>query len=107
MKREELVEEIIRNARKDRQRLEAVADGLLEGSKTFLSADDEGEINTEVAAAFAEEVSKVSDSLTRINHELVEIVKADRKSAAAVPDRLDPSTVDEAYEEISPEEQPN
>lgn len=107
MKKEELIAEILENARKDRKRLEAVADGLLEGSKTFLSEDDEGEINTEVAAAFAEEVAKVSEVLTRINHELVELVKVDKTVDRLVPTQLKPSEVDEVYDSIQPEEQAN
>lgn len=100
--------EIISNARRDRKRLEAVADGLLEGSRASADPDSpEGEINTEVAAAFAEEIAKISDSLTRTNQQLVELLKADRKSAAAAPTRLDSADVEDALDQIQPEEQPN
>jgi phosphoserine phosphatase len=102
--KEELLNEIIANSRRDRKRLEAAMDGLLNASDRFNQSEEvEQEVNTEVAAAFAEQIAKLGDSLTRVNHELVEIIKADKK-AAIVPDKLDPSDVNDVYDEIQPEE---
>jgi phosphoserine phosphatase len=102
--KEELLNEIIANSRRDRKRLEAAMDGLLNASERFNQSEEvEQEVNTEVAAAFAEQIAKLGDSLTRVNHELVEIIKADKK-AAIVPDKLDPSDVADVYDEIQPEE---
>lgn len=102
--KEDLLNEIIANSRRDRKRLEAAMDGLLNLSTKFSQEEEvDQEVNTEVAAAFAEQIAKLGDSLTRVNHELVEIVKADKKSATP-SDRLNPSDVADVYDEIQPEE---
>lgn len=82
-----LVDEIIENARNDRKRLEAVANGLTRGFDRFGdTAEEEGQpTDPEVAAAFAEEIAKISDSLTRVNQQLVELVKVDAKRSAVDP----------------------
>jgi ubiquinone biosynthesis protein UbiJ len=112
--KEELIEEIISNARRDRKRLEAVADGLTQkfqniGEVATMGEGDEAVLDPEVAAAFSEEITKVSEALCRVNHELVELVKIDSKKAPALaePTKLSPEELQSAYEEIHPEEQPN
>lgn len=82
-----LVDEIIENARNDRRRLEAVADGLTRGfDRTGDIAEDENQaLDPEVSAAFAEEIAKVSDSLTRVNQQLVELVKIDARKSSVDP----------------------
>lgn len=80
----DLIEEVIENARKDRARLEKVADALLTVSADQPEAPAQGEEKIAQAAASAavsEELSKVTDSLTKINQQLVELVKHQRKSA--------------------------
>lgn len=79
-----LVDEIIENARKDRRRLEAVADGLTHGFDQLgaNTGDDEEALDPEVSAAFAEEIAKIADSLTKVNQQLVELVKIDVKASA-------------------------
>jgi hypothetical protein len=75
-----LVEEIIENARSDRKRLEAVANGLTHGFGQLGDSEGDGEaLDPEVSAAFAEEIAKVTDSLSKINQQLVELVKIDIK----------------------------
>ena len=90
-----LVDEIIENARSDRRRLEAVANGLTQGFKRLGdSTETEGEgLDPEVSAAFAEEIAKVSDSLTKCNQQLVELVKIDAKKSATSEDNK-PATKD-------------
>lgn len=79
-----LVDEIIENARKDRKRLESVANGLTHGFGRFGdTSNEEGEpLDPEVSAAFAEEIAKIADSLTKVNQQLVELVKIDAKATA-------------------------
>jgi len=75
-----LVDEIIENARADRKRLEAVANGLTHGFGQLGDSEGDGEaLDPEVSAAFAEEIAKVTDSLSKINQQLVELVKIDVK----------------------------
>lgn len=108
--KEELIDEIINNARRDRKRLEAVADGLANGfARVPTSGEDEidDHFDSEVAAAFAEEISKISDSLSKVNQQLVEIVKSERKNSVpddASPKKLTPDQIDGVYDEINPQE---
>jgi hypothetical protein len=97
-----LVDEVIENARRDRKRLEAVADGLTHG---FDSKDDSEELDPEVSAAFAEEIAKISDSLTKVNQQLVELIKVDAKknppADAAKPEKLSKQDKEDLYDELS------
>lgn len=108
-----LIEEVIENARRDRKRLEAVADGLTNGfGQLGDNVTGEGEpLDPEVSAAFAEEIAKVSDSLSKIQQQLVEIVKIDAKRELEKPQR-DPSKLsqlekEELYEELQGSEDMN
>lgn len=107
-KKEALIDEIIENARRDRKRLEMVADGLINDFKKITDDSSEEEIEQgvpeEFASAYAEEISKISDSLSRVNQQLVEIVKADRKSNPTAPDKLGKDDLEEALDEIQPQE---
>ena len=106
-----LVDEIIENARNDRKRLEAVADGLTRGfDRTGDIAEDENQaLDPEVSAAFAEEIAKVSDSLTRVNQQLVELVKIDAKKSAVDPNNkpvtkgnpISKKDAEDIYDELS------
>jgi hypothetical protein len=77
---EGLVSEIVENARSDRARLTKVADKLGELMSSPLVSD--GEAEPEVALTISEEMSRVTDSLTRVNQQLVELVKARLKPRA-------------------------
>lgn len=82
----DLIDEVIENARRDRARLERVADALLTVSADTEEAPAEGEekiANAAASAAVSEELSKVTDSLTKINQQLVELVKHQRRNQAA------------------------
>jgi len=109
-KSKSLVDEIIANARSDRKRLEAVANGLTHGFGEFTdNANEEGGMDPEVSAAFAEEISKVSDSLSKINSQLIELVKLEFKGAATDPKTGEPPKMtkaekEELYEELAGEE---
>ena len=77
-----LVDEIVENARRDRRRLEAVAEGLTNGFGTLGDSNGDeagGTLDPEVSAAFAEELAKVTDSLSKINQQLIELVKVESK----------------------------
>lgn len=103
--KENLIEEIIANARRDRRRLEEVADGLMHGFSSSPIDEESDDVNPEVAAAFAEEIAKISDSLTKTNQQLVELVKIESKKEPAEKQiSLDKKQVDEVYEEIQPQE---
>ena len=105
--KDELTDEIIANARRDRKRLEKVADGLVFGFDRLSTAgsEDEEQLDSEASASFAEEISSITDSLSKINHELVELVKLDKKSApSADPVKLGKHELDEVYNDIHPEE---
>jgi hypothetical protein len=76
----DLRKEIIENARKDRTRLEEVAESLLSlAHKEGALAAVDPEMTGEAAAAVSEELSRVTDSLTKINAGLIELVKVDAK----------------------------
>ena len=105
--RETLTQEIIGNARRDRKRLEAVADGLTRRYDDLKAIDEDrpsDTIDPEVAAAFAEEIAKLSDSLTRVNQQLVELVKVENRRAPAADDKLDSKQTQEIFDEIQPQE---
>jgi hypothetical protein len=105
--KENLTEEIISNARRDRKRLEAVADGLVQGFARVPSPEEQGdpnEFDPEIAAAFAEEIAKIGDSLTRVNQQLVELVKIETKRFVPAPSKLGKEDVEEVYDEIQPQE---
>ena len=104
--KESLVDEIIENARKDRKRLESVAKGLT-GGLFNLGSEDDGTVDEETAAAFAEEISKISDSLTKINQGLIELVKMDAKKAVAQPDptKLSEADKESLYDEVDEKDQ--
>lgn len=101
-----LADEIINNARKDRKRLEAIADGLTNGFGQFGDvAHVEGEpMDPEVSAAFAEEVAKVTDSLSKVDQRLLEVMKFEFKEAVTpVDDKPKKMTKEEKealYEEM-------
>lgn len=105
--KEALTDEIITNARRDRKRLEAVADGLVNGfAKVPVEGDDQNEFDPEVAAAFAEEIAKIGDSLTKVNQQLVELVKIEHKNVPPVVDvsKLSTKDVKDVYDQIQPQE---
>jgi len=108
MTKEGLIEEIIANARRDRIRLEACADGLTHGFDRMNAAteDEQERLDPEVAAAFAEEIAGVSEALTNINKQLVELVKLETKNAPVAEDpmKLSRAQTDEVYDEIQPQE---
>lgn len=111
--KQSLTEEIIENARNDRKRLEAVAEGLTHGFGQFQdnSSEDGGGLDPEVSAAFAEEIAKVTDSLSKINQQLVELVKIDAKKEADKPTK-DPAKMSKdekeaLYEELQTQEELN
>jgi hypothetical protein len=99
---EQLREEIVENSRKDRERLEQVADGLLKlTQKEREIAQDEAasELPMEAAAAVSEELSKITDSLSKINAGLIELVKIDAKSSVDPKARVEKQR-DTIYDEI-------
>jgi hypothetical protein len=106
--KETLTEEIISNARRDRKRLEAVADGLVNGFAKVPdeTSGEEVEFDPEIAAAFAEEIAKIGDSLTKVNQQLVELVKIEQKNAppAENPVKLGAKDVESVYDSIQPQE---
>ena len=82
---EDLQSEIVKNAREDRQRLVQIADGLksLAEKKTD---EGSGELDPEVAMMLSDQLSKVSDSLVKINQQLVELVRIDTRKIPSPQD---------------------
>lgn len=80
-KAEELQKEIIDNARADRARLVDVADGLVKmmGKAKQGNDDQDTRIDPEVAMALSDQLSSVTDSLTKVNQQLVELVRIDTR----------------------------
>ena len=107
--REELTDEIVKNARRDRKRLELVADGLARGfqgssDETDVEDEESNQPDAEVMAGYAEEMSTISEALTRINHELVELVKLEKKSERLQDtDKLPQDELESVLDEIQPE----
>ncbi len=106
--KESLTEEIIANARRDRKRLELVADSLIQKYNDIKEEIEQHEgvaLDPETAAAFAEEISKLSDSLTKVNQQLVELVKIEhRRVPPEEPTKLGKQEVEEVFNEIQPQE---
>ncbi len=107
--REILTEEIIANARRDRKRLEAVANSLTtrydEIKAEMGKREEESPLIPEVSAAFAEDIARLSDSLTRVNQQLVELVKIEhRRSPPEEQEKLGQGDVERVYDEIQPQE---
>lgn len=110
--REKLTDMIVADARRDRKRLETVADGLATGFKSLANGGEDGEsedgLDSDVVTAYAEEIAAISDSLSKITHELVELVKLEKKGERDIPaGKLNPQELEDAFNEIQPEEQPN
>ena len=104
-----MTEEIISNARRDRARLEAAADGLTHGFSKTATMDEDEPLDPDVAAAFAEELTGLSEALTNVNKSLVELVKLEVKNApvAEDPSKLSKEQIDDVFEEIQPQEKMN
>lgn len=106
--KDNLIEEIIANTRRDRIRLEACADGLTKGFGRMNAAteDEQEQLDPEVAAAFAEEIARISEALTNSNKQLVELVKLETKAAPELPDpdKLSKSDLESVYNTIKPQE---
>lgn len=98
---------MIANARRDRARLEKVADALLTVSDDTEEAPAVGEekiANAAASAAVSEELSKVTDSLTKINQQLVELVKHERKQRQNDEDKkMDTSDKEDVYQRLEGE----
>ena len=75
--KESLIEEIVHNARRDRVRLESAISGLIKNLNEVSETSEDSD--PEVSAAFAEEISKVTDSLSKVDQRLVELVKLETK----------------------------
>lgn len=105
--KKELYEEVIENARRDRARLEKVADALLTVSADTEEAPAEGEekiANAAASAAVSEELSKVTDSLTKINQGLIELVKYQRKTQAQEDEkRMETTDKEDVYARLEKE----
>jgi hypothetical protein len=103
---EQLIEEIVNNARDDRERLIACADGLRKfAEKGGVGSGGDGEgMDPEVALALSEQIAKVSDSLTKINQQLVTLVQIDSKKKAdgdvAGDGKLSKKDKEEVYAEL-------
>lgn len=78
---DQLVEEIVNNARDDRERLILCAEGLRKfAEKGGAESEGDGEgMDPDVALALSEQIAKISDSLTKINQQLVMLVQIDSK----------------------------
>jgi hypothetical protein len=74
-----LVEEILENARKDRIRIENLLEKMLKVSSVPGVEDDLAQV------AVAEQVADLTDSLTKMNQQLVELVKVQSKNKEEEP----------------------
>lgn len=102
---DQLVEEIVENARDDRERLIACAEGLRKfAEKGGAESEGTGEgMDPEVALALSEQIAKISDSLTKINQQLVSLVQIDSKKKegdVAGDGRLSKKDKEAVYEEL-------
>lgn len=90
-KTEDLFQEILGNIRKDRVSVEKMRDRLLYGIGA-----DEGEGPQITVGEIAENVAKLSDVLTKMNSQLVELTKLSSKSDKSE----DVMTSDDLYDAI-------
>lgn len=72
--KKDLVEEIKENARKDRQRLEKLCDDILKLTENAELMAQEG-----TSVVLAEHLTRATDSLTKVNSQLVELAKLQTK----------------------------
>lgn len=90
---EQLFQEILTNARRDRKTIETVQDDLIKAVKSVQVQED-----GLTMMAIAEQLAKLADSLTRTNAALVEISKVQAKNG---PPPEDPKeNADSIYDEI-------
>jgi vacuolar-type H+-ATPase subunit I/STV1 len=106
-KPEELQQEIVENARSDRKRLVQIADGLKKfADRGQVQAEGDGEgMDPEVALALSEQVAKVSDSLTKINQQLVELVRINARRIPSAEEiaKFNAKEKDSVYDEMEAE----
>jgi uncharacterized protein YoxC len=57
-------------------------------------------LDPEVSAAFAEEIAKVTDSLSKVNQQLVELVKIDAKKTLEMEKKPSGAAKNKAMDEI-------
>lgn len=76
---EKLIQEIVSNSREDRGRLVEVANSLKSMLNEVKGRAPDDDLQPDVALNISEEMSRISDSLTKINQQLVELVKLDKK----------------------------
>ena len=74
VKKDDLIREALENARRDRQSVEKVRDHILELTKST------GAEESESVLAVSDTVAKLSDVLTKMNAQLVELTKIAAKS---------------------------
>jgi hypothetical protein len=87
---DDLVTEILTNARSDRHTIERVRDSLM----NVLSSEDQANLG------FAtENVARLSEALTKINAQLVELVKVGTKGVKETKEKHADSIFDEISEE--------
>lgn len=82
MKEKTLVDEIKHNARRDRARLEDLCDELLK-----LARNESLMVEELAKVALTEQLTKATDTLTRVNSQLVELAKIDAKKEMSKKDR--------------------
>jgi hypothetical protein len=64
--------------------------------------------NAAASAAVSEDLSRITDSLTKITHELVELVKHQRRMAQDDDEKsLDNKDKDDVYDRLEKERKPN
>lgn len=96
MEIDELVTEIVSNARRDRKILEGVQDAI---EKTSVQGTDPD--SPELKVLMAEKISLISDSLARVQQTLVELAKIKSREKSRVAGKGDPQAEREGlYKEI-------
>lgn len=99
-----LIQEIVKNSRDDRQRLVSCADGLRKFAERG-GTQHEGDVEVmdpDIALALSEQLANISDSLTKINQQMIMLVQIDskKKSSSDEPVRLTNSEKEEVYAEL-------
>lgn len=90
---EQLFQEILDNARRDRKTIETVQNDLIKAVRS-VQVEEDGL----TMMAIAEQLAKLADSLTRTNAQLVEISKVQAKNSPPSDDHKENS--DSIYDEI-------
>lgn len=92
----DLIQEALKNLREDREKVKAVRDLLVNS----VVGSEESEQPLVIDAEISENIARLSDVLTKMNIQIVDLAKASLKSSVPDDQTLDPKSI---FDEIESE----